>query len=147
MLTLFGALLGFMTSIFPEILKFCRQTKECTHELNIMDRQIELTKLGHSQRLEEIQIQSDMLGDIARYNHARPTNIKWVDALAGTVRPVITYAFFALYGAVKIAQWSLLADHFSGFEALFRLWSDEDAALFAAVMSFWFGQRALRRRG
>ena len=73
--------------------------------------------------------------------------MKWVDALAGTVRPVITYAFFALFAAVKgSALYVLIAvEGMLLAQALPQIWDPETQALFAAVMSFWFGQRALAK--
>jgi hypothetical protein len=148
MYTLLGALLGFLGSIFPDILKYFRDNKDKAHELAIMDRQMEMTKLGHSQRLEEIQLTQEAHEQIALYKHAQPVGVAWVDALAGTVRPVITYAFFALYAGAKFAHWkavtlALGSPHWH--EALLRVWQNEDDGLFAAVMSFWFGHRALAK--
>ncbi len=53
-------------------------------------------------------------------------------------------AFFLLFAGVKgyalvAVEGLVLAD------ALPRIWDDETAALFAAVMSFWFGSRSLAR--
>jgi hypothetical protein len=63
------------------------------------------------------------------------------------VRPVIPYAFFALFVAVKgSAPYVLIA--VAGLllaDALPRIWDPETEALFAAVMSFWFDQRALAK--
>ena len=101
MLTLIGSLLGFVSSLFPDLLKLFRERQDRQHELAILDRQMEMMRSGHQQRLEEIQVQADIAESQALYKSAVPTGVKWVDALAGTVRPVITYAFFALFAAVK----------------------------------------------
>lgn len=143
MLTLLGSFLGLLGSFVPEILKHLRDRFDKQHELALLDRQMELMKTNHHQRLQAI----DALGDIYEaqvlYNHARPTRIPWVDALSGSVRPVITYVFFLLYGSVKVAQGFLLAHGVPVAQILVHLWHPEDQALFAAVMSFWFGQRSL----
>ena len=108
MLTLLGALLGFFSSSFPEVLKFFNQKRDRAHELAIMDRQIELSKSGQVSRLEEVRLQAASAEQVALYQHARRSNIKqtslWVDALSSSVRPVITYAFFGLYGIIKVSQ-------------------------------------------
>ena len=145
MLTLLGSLLGFVTSAFPDLLGLVRDRQDRIQELAIMDRQLEQTKLGHSQRLEEIEVQADIAESKALYRHDRPVGVAWVDALRATVRPVITYAFFLLFAAVKgSALYVLVAlEGVLLAEALPRIWDPETQALFAAVMSFWFGQRAL----
>ena len=155
MLTLLGALLGFFSSSFPEVLKFFNQKRDRAHELAIMDKQIELSKSGQSSRLEEVRLQAESAEQVALYHHAKRSNIKqaslgqtslWVDALAASVRPVITYAFFGLYGVIKVSQWIILTKTLPSAQSFVFLWSGEDEALFAAVMSFWFGHRALIKR-
>ena len=146
MLTLLGALLGFFSSSFPEVLKFFNQKRDRAHELAIMDRQIELSKSGQTSRLEEVRLQSETAEQVALYQHAKRSNMKWVDALSSSVRPVITYAFFGLYGVIKVSQWLILAQTLPTAQSFVFLWSGEDEALFAAVMSFWFGHRALIKR-
>lgn len=150
MMTLVGSLLGFLSSAFPEILRTYRDRKDRDHELAVLDRQIEMQKSGLQGRLDEIHTQADAVITKALYQHARPTGIGWIDGLAGTVRPLITYAFFFLYAAVKGAIWlttvRLLGEN-QWAEGLIQLWSLEDQALFAAVMSFWFGQRLFGPKG
>ncbi len=148
MLTLFGALLGFLSSAMPEIMRFINQHRDRIQELSIMDRQMELTKQGHTHRLEEIRLTSESNEQIALIQSQRRVKVKWVDGLAGSVRPVITYAFFGLYAAVKIASWYswVNGSNVPAITALIHIWSGEDEALFAAVMSFWFGHRALNRK-
>ena len=50
-----------------------------------------------------IQITSDSLESRALYKTYN-VGIKWVDALNGTVRPILAYSFFLLYSAVKYAN-------------------------------------------
>lgn len=147
MLTLIGSLLGFVSSLFPDLLKIFRERQDRQHELAILDRQMEMMRSGHQQRLEEIQVQADIAESQALYKSAVPTGVKWVDALAGTVRPVITYAFFALFAAVKgSALYVLIAvEGMLLAQALPQIWDPETQALFAAVMSFWFGARSLAK--
>ena len=108
---------------------------------------MKMQELGHTQRLEEINVQADIGESQALYKSAAPTGVAWVDALAGTVRPVITYAFFALFAAVKgSALYVLIAvEGLVIADALPRVWDPETASLFAAVMSFWFGSRSLAK--
>jgi hypothetical protein len=148
MITILGALLGFLGSAFPEVLKTYRDQKDRQHELQILDRQYDMMKSGHRQRLEEIQIQADAVTAKALYAHARPTGVRWVDALAGSVRPVITYSFFLLYAVMKYSQWAIVYHILGSYdwrEAFLNIWHMEDQALFATVISFWFGQRMLEK--
>jgi hypothetical protein len=158
MITLLGALLGFLTSVAPEIISFFRSAQDNAHELAVMQLQIEAQKEANQQRLEEIGIQADSATMQALYASIKPTGVLWVDALSGTVRPIITYCFFLAYVAVKIAQYHAIT-HAEAlpwmsepvksqewFRVVLLLWSEEDAGLFAAVMTFWFGDRAMSKR-
>lgn len=138
MLTLLGSLLGFLGSAFPAVLKLFQDRRDKAHELELLRLQMEAQAKQGGQRLEEIQIASASAEMQALYASMQPTNVRWVDALNGTVRPVIAYAFFALYAAIKlsaIGTYGLYPD---------SIWTEEDAALFAGIVSFYFGQRALR---
>ncbi len=149
MFTLLGSLLGFLTSAFPDLLKIYNERTDRGHELAILDRQMDMMRSGHQQRLQEIQVQAMAAESKALYSHAGPSRVRWVDALAGTVRPVVTYSFFLLYALVKYAQWHCISQTI-GFhnwaQALTQIWSTEDQALFATVIAFWFGHRMLIKR-
>ncbi|EJF85548.1 hypothetical protein [Bartonella rattimassiliensis] len=108
---------------------------------------MEAQRQGHTQRLEEIQVQADVAESEALYAHAsQPSGVKWVEALRASVRPLITYAFFILFATVKTAALFKLLDQDVGItDGLIAVWDAETQALFAAVMSFWFGQRALAK--
>jgi len=148
MLTLLGSLLGFISSAFPDLLRLWQDHQDRKHELAILDRQMEQMRLGHTQRLEEIAVEADIAESMALYRHdSRPSGVKWVDGLRASVRPVITYAFFLLFSVVKTAAlYVLITDQgLTVVQALPQIWDPETQALFAAVMSFWFGQRALAK--
>ncbi|WP_244427589.1 hypothetical protein [Bartonella queenslandensis] len=147
MLTLLGSLLGFLSSAFPDLLKIWRDKEDRKHELAILQLQMEQQRQGHNQRLQEIEVQADMNETRALYAYAnRPSGVKWVEALCASVRPLITYAFFILFASVKIAVLFRLLNYGHDFTTgLITVWDGETQALFAAVMSFWFGQRALAK--
>ncbi len=136
MITLIGALLGFISSAFPDLLKIWRDAADRKHELAILQMQMEQQRQGHTNRLEEINVQADIAESRALYKTYH-TGIKWVDALNGTVRPVIAYSFFILYAVVKIMQFSA--------DLPWLLWTAEDQAIFAGIISFYFGQRAMSK--
>ncbi len=146
MLTLLGSLLGFATSAIPDIMSLFRERADRKHELAVLDRQMEQMRLGHSQRLEEIEVNADIAESNALYQHdaALGGSSRWVRA---SVRPLITYAFFILFAAVKGSGLYLLiaVEGLLIAEALPRIWDAETQALFAAVMSFWFGNRTLSK--
>ena len=149
MLTLLGSLLGFISSTFPDLLKFWQDKQDRKHELQILDRQMEQMRLGHNQRLDEIAINADVSQSLALYKHdSQPSGVTWVDGLRASVRPMITYGFFILFAWVKLSAVVLLMnqDGLNINEALIQIWDGETQALFARILSFWFGSRSLAKR-
>lgn len=140
MITLLSTLLGFLGSAFPDLLKLYKDSQDRRHELQILDLQLKQQAQGHANRLEEIRAQADISESQALYK-TYSVGIHWVDALNGTVRPVLAYAFFALYAVTKLLQFSLIDATIPA--SVHILWQDEDRAIFAGIISFYFGQRAM----
>lgn len=148
MITLAASLIGFASSAVPELINSWKDKKDREHELAILDRQMEQTRLGHTQRLEEISIEADVRESEALYKHdSQPSGVTWVDGLRASVRPVITYSFFLLFAIVKISTLILIVkeDGTDLATALIAVWDVETQALFAAIISFWFGARQLAK--
>lgn len=143
MITVMSALMGFISAAFPDMLKLIRDHQDRKHELRILELQLRQQAQGHSQRLEEIHAQAD-IAEVSAIYQTYQANIEWVDALNGTVRPVLAYAFFLFYALVKILQFSLLPEQPFPWQ-LQALWSIEDQAIFAGIISFYYGQRAMSK--
>ena len=145
MMTLLGALLGFFSSAFPDILRFARDKQDRAHELAVLQLQVEQQASGQSQKLEEIRLSNAVIESQTLYQTYH-TGVVWVDALNGTVRPVIAYAFFLLYAFLKLITYASLHGNIASVPlgVLYgTLWTEEDAAIFAGIISFYFGQRAM----
>lgn len=67
------------------------------------------------------------------------------------MRPIITYVFFLVFAVVKVSALATLlqTDGVTLAVALQAIREEETQALYAAVMSFWFGSRQISkmRRG
>jgi hypothetical protein len=156
MITLMSAFVGFLSAALPEFLALFREQKDKKHELALLELQLaydrEKLAMGHGARLEEIRVAAENNEHHALNKRMQRTGVAWVDALGGTVRPVITYLFFLLYACVKIAQWRLLVvpslpwhEPLTSAQALVIIWTADDMALFTAIIAFWFGQRAISK--
>lgn len=142
MITLLGSLIGFLGSMVPDLFKLFQEHQDRAHERAILHMQLEQQKAGHSERLEAIAARADIVESRALYATWR-SNIAWVDALNGSVRPVLAYGFFLFYVGVKCAQIALLDWQNPLPWHIAALWSAEDQAIFAGIISFYFGQRAM----
>lgn len=144
MITLLGALLGFIGSIIPDCLKQFSDARDKKHELALLKLQQESAKNDATYRHEEIGAYGDIETSKALYATWK-TDIGWVDALNGTVRPVIAYAFFALYAGVKLLQFSTIDTSSPLPWHITSLWTEEDHAIFAGIIAFYFGSRSIKR--
>jgi|TARA_R110001583_G_scaffold12236_1_gene54447 hypothetical protein len=146
MLSLLGSLLGFGTSFLPKVMDYFQDKSDKKHELMVMEVQIKQQKELALQKLEMVNVEADIREVEALQKSMQPTGVKWVDGLRGSVRPVITYAFFLLFCFVEISAYlALTASGVSGLDALNAVWDEDTKALFAAVIAFWFGGRAINR--
>lgn len=152
--TLLGGLLGGTFRLAPEVLKWLDRKSERTHELAMQDKALEFEKLRGAQRMAEIGASADAAwntGALAALKEAitaqgKPSNVPWVDALSGSVRPVITYWFMTLYCAAKTVALVVAVTDGAGWAAgLQAAWMEADQALWAAVLNFWFLGRVFDR--
>ncbi|RTK92642.1 MAG: hypothetical protein EKK61_03400 [Rickettsiales bacterium] len=143
MITLLASIAGFISSIVPEIIKYFKDANDKKHELNIFDRQIEYNKLNQIRSMEEIHVNRDALEQASLYS-TYTSNIKWVDTLNGSVRPVLAYSFFLMYVSVKYLQYKAITESAYIIEYLEVIWSIDDQAIFAGIISFYYGQRTFR---
>jgi len=65
--------------------------------------------------------------------------------LNGSVRPVLAYSFFIMYVAVKYLQYNAISASAHIVEHIEIIWNIDDQAIFASVVSFYYGQRTFRR--
>ena len=147
MMTLLGSLLGFGTSFLPEVLNFFKAGQEHKHNLERMQLEMDLMARRSELKIQELDKQAEIKETEGLYKHDSIDAGGFVNALRGSVRPVITYAFFGLFVAIKtVAVMTLMNEQGADLAgALNVIWDDNTAGLFAAIMSFWFGNRAVSK--
>ena len=148
MITILGSLIGFAGSALPKVFDMVDDWQDRKHELAMMDRQIEASKLSQTQKIEALNIEADISESKALYQHDRSMkSTGFMAGLRASVRPVITYLFFTLFAVIKgTALYGLIYTDGIVWElAIQTLWDEETQGIFAAIISFWFGSRALQR--
>jgi hypothetical protein len=145
MVTLFASIAGFITSMIPEIFRFFKDLNDKKHELDIMAIQVQMAKMKIGENLNEIKSFYDA-SEFARLYNTYKTGISWIDALNGSVRPVMAYCFFGLYAFLKYVQYiSVTSAIYSSGVIIDLLWTTDDQAIFAGIISFYFGQRTFSK--
>ena len=147
MMTIIGSLLGFGTSFLPEVLNYFKRGQEQKYELQRMQMEMELIAKRSELKISELDKEAEIKETEGLYKHDNVDAGGFINALRGSVRPIITYAFFGLFVAIKVTALLSLMNQ-TGMQlnmALSTIWDDQTAGLFAAIMSFWFGNRAVSK--
>ena len=146
MMTLLGSLLGFGSSFLPEVLNFFKAGQEHKQKMESMKLEMELMSKRSELQLNMLDKQADIKETEGLYKHDSIDAGGFVNALRGSVRPVITYAFFGLFVAVQVViMVKVMAEGGDWASAVTLMWTPETSGLFAAIMSFWFGNRAVSK--
>ena len=146
MITLLGSLLGFGTSFLPEVLNYFKAGQEHKHNRERMSLVMDMMAKRNELKLNIIDKQAEIKETEGLYKHDSMDAGGFINALRGSVRPVITYVFFGLFVAIKVTALISLMDAGNDLgRSLSLIWDDATSGLFAAIISFWFGGRAVSK--
>jgi len=146
MMTLLGSLLGFGSSFLPEVLNFFRAGQEHKQKMESLRLEMDLMSRRSELELSLLDKQADIKETEGLYKHDSMDAGGFINALRGSVRPVITYVFFGLFVAIKVtAIIALMGQGNDLGRSLSLIWDDATSGLFAAIISFWFGGRAVSK--
>ena len=147
--TIISTALGFGTSFIPKLLDTVQDSKDKKHELEVMKLQIEREEKLQSQKAEAMLLQAEIQRETALLDHDAKSAehaATWVNNLRSSVRPIITYLFFALFFFVEgVAVYVILRVGGDVTTIANTLWSEETQSIFAAIIAFWFGSRAVKK--
>ena len=145
MLSLVGSILGFGTSFLPKVLGYFEEKRDQKHELQMMDKQLEQQLQIGNQKMQMMDIEADIREtETLHKEHAAITSksSQWCVNLSASVRPIITYCLFVEFAILTLSvnmDW-ITAQQYR------MIWNEEFQAVWAAVVSFWFGQRSFNRK-
>ena len=156
MLSMLSGILGFATSGLPNVLKWVQEKGNQKQEQEMArlatERSLAMAAKGFAsqEKIEEsktdqvnMQTYAQERTDLYKHDTGMAENAsQWVINLRSSVRPIITYVFISLLLFVDIAGmiWAIK----SGVEfetAMDIVFSDEEMAIVASIIGFWFGSR------
>ena len=145
---LLGSLVGFGGSVVPAITDYFGKKQDQKFELQKMQKRAELMQAGYTQELEMFDRQASDKEHARLIEHDISINkgTGFVSGLQKSVRPIITYAFFGLFATVEVTLlMQAIESELPLNEAITVLWDDDTKAIWAAIVSFWFGSRAIEK--
>jgi hypothetical protein len=149
MISLLGSLLGFGTSIIPEIIGIFKQKQADEQELKMLEAKAKYADQISKLKIAELDAQAEIEETKGLYEHDRSIDAgNFINALRGSVRPVVTYLFLLAYLATKgVMIYAMIAvQNLDWTIAIDMAWREEtDGVIFSAIISFWFGNRAMSK--
>ena len=148
MLALLSPLFGIVGSLLPSIVRLFERKQEIKYELDMAK-----LKIDAAERQADLQFNVEVVKATAVERQSILDHDKsldggvFINTLRASIRPVITYAFFILFCAVKIAAaWTMIANGQSIPEMLKAVWDVETMSLFSTIIAFWFGSRMMEKQ-
>ena len=161
MLSLISSLMGFAAGGLPKVLDFVQDRGDKKHELALMaaqrERELALAKEGfiaqaavEEIKTEQIAMQTQAQEKLAMWKHDMKIGegaSTWVINLRASVRPMVTYLFVGLLIVVDVAGiWYAYSTGVAFAVAMDMVFSDDEMAILAAIISFWFGSQAFQKK-
>jgi len=143
---LLGSVLGFGGSVVPAITDHFKTKANNKFELEKMGKMAELRAAGFDQefRMYETKADDNEHDRLVQHDISINQGTGFIAGLQKSVRPIITYCFFGLFCAIEVTLlMQALEEGRSISDSLNILWDDDTKAIFAAIISFWFGSRAI----
>ena len=146
MLTILGSLLGFATSTVPSLIDFFKDKEVQSNKMEEFKLQIEAKKQGIDLDIKLFDAKKELEEHKVLLDHDTSLGHQtgFINSLRAFVRPFITYTFFITFIGVKVVLVYQAIQHGDDLTAVMDVvWDPETEGLFAAVVSFWFGSRAM----
>lgn len=156
MLTILSMLIGFVSSLFPDVMKLFQDKRDKAHEIKLLELQLQQASATASYKLDEIGVGA--YRDIVVAATQQQTQIldrasQWVVNLTASVRPTVTYLFVIAFVGFKMAMFFAAInpslpwhEAVSYSQAMMNIWGEEETAILGGLLSYWFSDRTLAKR-
>jgi hypothetical protein len=148
MLALLSPLFGILGSLLPSIVRIFERKQEIKYEIELTKIKLDAAERQADLNFNVEMVKADSQLRQSALDHDKSIDGGWfINALRASIRPVITYTFFFLFCAVKIAAaYVMIKTGQSVPEMLKAVWDVETMALFSTIIAFWFGSRVMEKQ-
>jgi len=148
MLALLSPLFGILGSLLPSIVRIFERKQEIKYELELTKIKIDAAERQADLNFNVEVVKADAQSRQSALDHDKSLDGgKFINALRASIRPVITYSFFFVFVAIKIAAaYVMLSTGQSVPAMLDAVWDAETMALFSTIIAFWFGSRMMEKQ-
>lgn len=146
MLTVISAAIGLLGSFLPGLLNYLTANANNEYQLELIKLQMEAAKQNVELEINLAQTKADIQLQQSLYSYDAGDAGPIVNALRGSVRPVITYTVFGIWLIIiLIGLYYGIAQGLSATELVNLVWDDNMKAIFITIIAFWFGSRMLEK--
>lgn len=147
--TILGSILGFAGSALEPLFGYFENKQNHKLEVKKMEKAAELRQAGFEQDqvMYMLKAQDNEHQRLIDHDIAITQGRGFIAGIQKLVRPTITYAFFGLFAYVEYSiVAAALESNLPMVEALELIWDADTQAIFATIISFWFGNRVFEKR-
>jgi hypothetical protein len=148
MLALLSPLFGILGSLLPSIVRIFERKQEIKYELELTKIKIDAAERQADLNFNVEVVKADAQSRQSALDHDKSLDGgKFINALRASIRPVITYSFFFVFVAIKIAAACVMLSTGQSVPAMLdAVWDAETMALFSTIIAFWFGSRMMEKQ-
>jgi len=147
--SIISSLVGFAGSALPTIVDIHKQKTANMHTAEMKKLDLQALEKGVALELKtyETKAADKEHERLIAHDTSMSNDSGFFGGLRKSVRPVITYMFMGLFTAMKVALIiEIVGSGDTLLAAMDVVWDPETQAIFAAVISFWFGNRAFEKK-
>lgn len=148
MLALLSPLFGILGSLLPSVVRMFERKQEIKYEIELTKIKLDAAKQQADLNFNIEMVKADSNLRQSALDHDKSIDGgKYINALRASIRPVITYTFFFLFVAVKVAAAYVMINTGQSIpEMLKAVWDVETMSLFSTIIAFWFGSRVMEKQ-
>jgi hypothetical protein len=147
-LSLLSPLFGILGSLLPSVVKIFERKQEIKYELDMAKITAEAGKYTAEVQYDIEAIKANSIERQSLYDHDKSLDGgKFINALRASIRPIITYSFFLLFVAVKVAAAYVMIVNGQDIPTMLdAVWDVDTMSLFSTIIAFWFGSRVMEKQ-
>jgi hypothetical protein len=148
MLALLSPLFGILGSLLPSIVRIFERKQEIKYEIELTKIKIDAAERQADLNFNVEVVKADAQSRQSALDHDKSLDGgKFINALRASIRPVITYTFFFVFLAIKIAAACVMLSTGQSVPAMLdAVWDVETMSLFSTIIAFWFGSRMMEKQ-
>ncbi len=144
MVTLLSLVIGFFSSFIKPAFGYFQDRQDKKHELDMMQLQLEFNQANLEEKLQEVRLASDSQDLVTRYLPSEESDVARI--INEITKTLIAVTLMAVYCVVMYDYHTVLTMTMDSRFYAEHMWTDEDYALLAAIVGYYYGTVVSGRR-